>query len=130
MSRPTAMTDEVLAMLVEAFKYGATDEEACAYADIAESTLYKYQVKHPEFTERKAQLKELPIFTARKSVVDRLPKDAKLAMDYLSRKRKDEFSQRSELTGKDGEALLPTPILGGKTKGGDVPANNSDRETS
>lgn len=90
------MTYEVLEKLEEAFKYGSTDEEACAYADIAESTLYKYQEKNPEFTERKAQLKELPIFTARKSVVDRLSKNPELALKYLERKKKDEFSLRTE----------------------------------
>jgi len=99
------MTPEVIAKLEEAFKLGASDIEACAYADIAESTLYKYQEKNPKFTERKAQLKELPTFTARKSVVDNLPKDPKLALDYLSRKKKDEFSSRNEMTGKDGESI-------------------------
>lgn len=33
----------------------------------------------------------------------------------LERLLKDDFSQRTELTGKDGEQLIPTPILGGKS---------------
>lgn len=122
------MTEQVIAKLEEAFAWGCTDIEACLWADIAVQTLYKYQEKNPGFVERKASLKETPILEARKSVVTRLGRDPKLAMDYLSRKKKDEFSQRSELTGKDGEDLLPKPILGGATqKGGDaIPANNSN----
>ena len=115
MARPTVMTPAVIAKLEEAFKYGATDQEACMYVDIAEATLYKYQDSHPEFTERKAQLKQLPVFTARKSVVDELPKDPELSMKFLERKKKDEFSLRQELTGADGKEL-PAPILGGVSK--------------
>lgn len=105
MARPTVMTPEVIAKLEEAFAWGCSDVEACLWADIAPATLYQYQEKNPAFTERKAELKEKPIMLARKSVVTNLPKDPKLAMDYLSRKKKDEFSNRNELTGKDGESL-------------------------
>lgn len=112
MARPTVMTEEVIAKLEEAFAWGCTDVEACLWAGIDESTLYLYQEKNPKFTERKARLKETPILVARKSVVSRLGRDARLSMDFLSRKKKDEFSQRSEVTGKDGEALMPQPILG------------------
>ena len=117
--RPTIMTPEVVGKLEEAFAWGCTDREACLWADIAEKTLYLYQEKHPEFIQRKEALKETPILEARKSVVQRLPRDPKLAMDYLSRKKKDEFSQRNEYTGKDGKDLVPVPILGGVTKEGD-----------
>lgn len=97
MGRPTVMTKEVIAKLEEAFSWGCTDREACLWADIGVSTLQLYQDHHPEFIERKEALKETPILRARKSVVDSLPKDSKLSMDYLSRKRKDEFSTKSEV---------------------------------
>lgn len=113
MGRPTIVTEKVIAKLEEAFAWGCSDNEACLWADIAPATLYKYQEKNPGFAERKAELKEKPIMIARKSVVQGMGKDPKLAMDFLSRKKKDEFSQRSELTGKDGERLMPKPILGG-----------------
>lgn len=103
--RPTVVTEDVVSKLEEAFSWGCSDIEACLWADIAPATLYKHQERHPEFAERKAELKENPILLARKSVVNALPKDSKLAMDFLSRKKKDEFSQRSELTGKDGDDI-------------------------
>jgi len=110
MARPTVMTPKVIEKLEEAFAWGCSDIEACLWADIAPATLYQYQDKNPAFTERKANLKEKPVLLARKSVVSSLPKDSKLAMDYLSRKRKDEFSIKSELNAR---VELPTPILGG-----------------
>lgn len=105
MGRPTVMTPEVLAKLEEAFAWGCSDVEACLWADIAPATLYKYQDSNPEYSERKAELKETPILLARKSVVSNLSKDRELALKFLERKKKDEFSLRSELTGKDGQDL-------------------------
>jgi hypothetical protein len=113
--RPPAMTPEVIEKLEEAFAWGCSDVEACLWAEIAPATLYKWQETHPEFSERKAQLKDKPIMLARKSVVGALERDPKLSLDYLARKRKAEFSVRSEHTGKDGKDLLPTPILGGES---------------
>jgi len=107
------MTKAVIAKLEEAFAWGCTDVEACLWADIAPATLYQYQEKHPAFTERKAELKDTPVLLARKTVVEGIKKgDRQLSMSYLERKRKDEFSLRKELTGKDGTELLPKPILG------------------
>ncbi len=111
MSRPTVMTPEVIAKLEEAFAWGCTDVEACLWAGIAEPTLYLYQDKNPKFIERKKALKETPVLLSRKAVVNAIKKgDRVTAMAYLDRKKKDEFSTRSEVTGKDGKDL-PTPIL-------------------
>lgn len=104
--RPTLMTENTLQKLEEAFLLGCTDEEACFYADIGKSTLYNYQNDHPEFVERKEQLKNNPIFLARKSVIEGFS-NHELALKFLERKKKDEFSLRQELVGKDGDALVP-----------------------
>lgn len=105
MARPTVMTPEVIAKLEEAFAWGCSDVEACLWADIAPKTLYVYQEKNPEFVQRKADLKETPILLARKSVVSGLAKDKDLALKFLERKNKKEFSLRNELTGADGDKL-------------------------
>lgn len=96
MPRPTVMTPEVIAKLEEAFAWGCTDREACLHADIGMSTLYKYQDENPKFVDRKEALKDTPILLARKSVVKALPNDPKLSIDYLQRKKKDEFSVKAE----------------------------------
>lgn len=100
--RPTKINDEVLLKLEEAFKIGCTDEEACFYADIGTSTLYDYCKKNKAFSERKELLKQSPIFKARRSVVKAIETDPDLAMKYLERKVKKEFSTRVESTGEDG----------------------------
>ena len=102
--RPTVMTDEVIRKLEEIFALGGTDLEACLFADISKSTLYDYQVLHPEFVERKEKLKEEPILKARRTVVGALDQP-NMALSYLERKKKDEFSMRVENTGKDGTPL-------------------------
>lgn len=99
--RPTAMTPEALLKLEQAFKIGSTDREACAHAKIACSTLYEYQKENPEYAEQKAQWKEKPILLARFSVVEGLQSDPHLALKYLERKKKDEFSLRTETEYKE-----------------------------
>lgn len=98
------MTPETLAKLDEAFALGCTDSEACLMADISPATLYSWQNTYPEFLERKNALKETPFLMARKTIIGSLD-NPQYAFEFMKRKKKDEFSDRSELTGKDGEAL-------------------------
>lgn len=122
MGRPTVMTPKVIEKLEEAFAWGCTDIEACLWADIATPTLYLYQEKHPEFIERKASLKERPVLLARKAVVNAIKKGDRItAMQYLERKRKDEFSTKVENDLHVKE--LPKPLLGGNS----VQANDGNK---
>lgn len=79
----------VLKKLEEAFAIGCSDEEACAYADISEATLYNYQGKHPKFVERKKQLKKRPILKAKNTVVQALDQ-VPVAERYLARYDKEQ----------------------------------------
>lgn len=110
MPRPTVMTTEVIAKLEEAFAWGCTDREACLWAGIAQPTLYLYQEKHPEFIDRKEALKDTPILNSRATVARSVKKDPRMAMDYLSRKKKDEFSTKAETDITSGGNAL-SPIL-------------------
>jgi len=103
--RPTIMTDLTLKKLNEAFAFGCTDEEACYYAEISKQTLYNYQKDHPEFVDQKEALKQRPILLARQEVINGIKGNPELALKFLERKKKDEFSLRSEFTGKDGEDI-------------------------
>lgn len=119
MPRPTVMTPEVIDKLEEAFAWGCTDIEACLHAGIARQTLYKYQEVHPEFIDRKEAIKNTPYLLARGAVIKAFKKDPKLALSYLERKKKDEFSLRSEVTGADGKDLKVTLVefIGGEEDG-------------
>jgi hypothetical protein len=105
--RPTVMTKEVIDKLEMAFKIGATDVEACAFAEISDKTLYNYQEAFPEFLQRKQELKALPILKAKQTIVNGLS-DPLNAKWYLERKAKDEFgTTRQEITGANGKDLIP-----------------------
>jgi hypothetical protein len=113
--RPTVMTEEVIRKLERVFSYGASDREASLYAGITPATLYKYCNEHPEFSERKELLKDKPILRAREIVITGMEEDPSLAFKYLERKRKEEFAVRTELTGKEGDAIQHD-VLGEEAK--------------
>lgn len=84
--------------LIDSFKIGCTDEEACLYAGITVNTLKYFLQLHPEFYAIKKQLKDYPLLVARKTVVSALEKDPNLAMQYLTKKKKDEFGNNVDVT--------------------------------
>ena len=122
MARPTVMTPGVIEKLEYAFSLGCSDNEACLHANIAPATLYKYQDENPKFTERKHLLKDSPIFLARQSVLKGIKSDPDLALKFLERRKKDEFSTKTENDIRVKE--LPKPIMDVL----DVSENNSDQE--
>lgn len=83
--RPSVISDEVLRILEEAFGNGATDAEACGLAGISRSTLYLYCTQNQEFSDRKENLKSMPTYHAKVSILKAIKADPKVAMDYLER---------------------------------------------
>lgn len=73
--RPTKMTEETIGLLLQAFAWGCTDGEACAYAGINKSTLYLYCQDNPEFSDRKETLKDMPTMKAKRIVDAALDSD-------------------------------------------------------
>lgn len=106
--RPTKMTADVVAKLETAFSMGCSDVEACLFADIERTTLYRYQQANPSFSNRKEMLKKKLIMKARAVIAKALNDDNEdIARWFLERRCKDEFSTRQEITGEDGEPLAP-----------------------
>jgi len=104
--RPTVMTPKTISRLEEAFLNGATDKEAVFLAGISMSTLYAYCQEHPEFSDRKEALKDMPKYTARINVIKAIDAgDKALSQWYLERKAKSEFASRTEHTGEEGKAI-------------------------
>jgi hypothetical protein len=94
--RPSEMTGEKVKKLEEVFALDGTVEEACFYADISKQTYYNWLEKNPELVDRFEALRQTPILKARKTVVRALS-NPNIAMSYLERKRKAEFSVRQEI---------------------------------
>ena len=94
--RPTVMTDEVILKLEEAFIVGCTDLEACCYADVSKSSLYKYCEENPEFSERKETLKNQPVMKARFIIKDSLNEgDLTTANKVIDRKEGQKITQET-----------------------------------
>ena len=106
--RPSSFTPELIGKLEHAFSLGCSDLEACFYADISKTALYNYQKDNPEFVDRKEALKQSPTFIARNTVVREIAEKGELALKYLERKVKAEFSPSSDINlagQKDGEPI-------------------------
>lgn len=96
--RKTVMTPEVIQKLEDAFSIGATDKEATFIANISMATLYAYCKEHPEFSERKEALKDLPKYQARKNIAKAIQSEDKATSQwYLERKAREEFTNRTDL---------------------------------
>jgi len=103
----TKLTPETVKKLEEVFAIDGTVEEGCFYAEISRQTYYNWIKENPKMNERFDSLRERPVLKARQEVIKGLNCYAN-AMDYLKRKKKLEFSERHELTGADGIALIPS----------------------
>lgn len=93
---PTKMDDAVVQKLEEAFSLDCTVEEACFLANISKQTYYNWIKSFPEQKERFDALRQKPIIKARTTVIASLD-DPDMALKYLERKKKDEFSTKQEI---------------------------------
>ena len=111
--RPETITPEIEDKMIGFFKMGLNDEEVCEQTGVAPSVLYSHQNRHKEFLERKRLAKTNLVANARRELFAGLrSKDEKIRVDtakwILERRAKNEFSTRQEITGADGESLIPT----------------------
>ena len=93
--RPQIIDDLKLQKLREAFLIGATDEEACSYAEISMATLYNYQKANPEFLDKKKQYKQNPFMKARTTIYKGLDQPP-VAQWFMERKKADEFGYKDK----------------------------------
>jgi len=107
--RPTKLTPDTVRKLEEVFAIDGTVEEACFYAEISRDTYYTWIKANPSLSDRFEALRNRPILKARQAVVKGLD-DKEFALKYLSKKKKDEFSDRIEQTGADGKDLSVTIV--------------------
>lgn len=88
--------------LISAFKLDCSVGEACVHAGITHDQWQYFIEKHPDFSVVRGLISELPTLRARQEVVLGLANDKEFALKYLERKKKNEFSLRTEaLHGED-----------------------------
>lgn len=107
------LTDEVVRKLEDSAAMGCTIEEMCLYSDISKDTYYRWLKKNPKLSERLELLQFRPILQARNSVIQAMKNDGNLALKFLERKRKAEFSTQQQIDHTTNGKDLPAPILGG-----------------
>lgn len=95
--RPPIVTQDIVRKLEDAFCYDATVEEACLYAGISRQTYYEFLKKYPAFADRIDELRQAPFLVIRKKVVSTAEHDADMGLKFLERKKKQEFSTRTEV---------------------------------
>ena len=96
--RPTVMTDKTLVLLEQAFSIGATNAEACCHAGISESVYYDYIRANPKFSDKiKITKQRLPLRAKQELSTHIEAGDKQTVQWYLERKRKDEFSVKTEV---------------------------------
>ena len=104
--RPPKITGNVLSKLEHAYSIGCSDSEACAYADVAPSTLYRYIKANPEFEERRTILKAKPVLKAKQKNMELLEEgDGVHVRWYLEHRAPDEFSTKQAIDISGGASL-------------------------
>lgn len=93
--KKSKLNDKTLQKLRTAFSMDCTIEEACLYAKITFQIFYVWKKENPKLFEELEGLRWTPVLKARSEVMKGL-KWYTPSMDYLKRKRKDEFSERTE----------------------------------
>lgn len=104
--RPTIITDEVVAKLELAFKEGANISEACLVSGISRNAYYDRINVDQKFSNKMSIAQDYVTVVAQKNISSRIVRgDPEASKWWLERKKKQEFSTRNELTGKDGAPL-------------------------
>lgn len=101
------LTDAVLAKLLEAFSFDYTIDEACAYVCISTNTFCRWNRQSSEFRDRMTNAKSFMGMTAKANLYRAIKRDGSVpdSWEYLKRRQKEIYSDRQELTGKNGDTL-------------------------
>jgi len=101
----TKLTPETVNKLEEVFALDGTIEEACLFADISRQTYYNWIKDNKDMEERFDILRQSQFLKARRTIEKSLD-NPQYAFEYMKRKKKNEFSERQEMTGADGKELI------------------------
>ena len=91
----TKRTPEMVAAIEECLRLDMPISKTCQAVGINESTFYLWVKQDPAFVTRMRAAKFFATNVARRSVIKQMAFDGSLALKYLERKEKDEFSTKS-----------------------------------
>jgi len=103
--------DEVIRTLEPFFKLGCNVKKACSYAGIPYTTVMTWIDAEEELRIKVEAWQNEPNNLARKNWIDKMKTgDYNASQEWLTKKEKDEFSERKELGGIEGKDLLPERV--------------------
>lgn len=106
-------SDLVISDLKNAFTKDYTIERACRYAGINIDTYYDWRMKSEEFAAVMDRCQDHLVNAAQDIISNKIEedKDNEMAVWVLERRDKKRYSPRSEVTGPEGESILPDKPL-------------------
>lgn len=113
--RPTVITDEVIAKLVQCFEDGSTITEACRTAQIDQSTYFRRVDSDEEFRKKMSHAQEYPDAVAKMEVVRAIKGgDVDTSKWWLENHVRDEFYKRknTDLTSKGEKVFSGADYIG------------------
>jgi hypothetical protein len=105
MARPSKLTPEVRAKLLEATRAGASLSDAAAYAGVSTDSFARYRERDPELAAAFAEAEAEVVLTCVRCIRGAAEAgDWRAALTWLERRRPEEWSARPklELSGKNG----------------------------
>lgn len=89
------MSEQVLAKLEDAFRFGATKNEACLWAGIDASTLWRHEEKDPDFAMKIEAWQNELVSIARANIAKSIRSGCVTdSWTFLKAKRKEEFAEQ------------------------------------
>ena len=106
MVAPTKLTKDVIIKLERMAEIDASVQEMAYYVDVSPQTIYNWLEKDKELMERLERLRAKPVLQIRKVAVKGAKENYSNAIDYLKRKRKQEFGDHTNI-----QVTAPKPLL-------------------
>ena len=105
--RPSIMTKDVVNKLEIAYTAGSNDTQACDFADISRTTLYKYINEQEGFADKIEQWKQRLKLRAKMNIQNAINDGDKDTSKWYLEKTDEAFNPKNkqELTGKDGNPI-------------------------
>jgi len=103
--RPTKYNDTVVERITQALRAGNTRRASCAYAGISEDTLSTWMKQKPDFADA-IEKAEADAEVRNVAIIQRTADTTwQAAAWWLERRRKGDWSARTEMTGADAGPL-------------------------
>jgi hypothetical protein len=104
--RPTKYNQEIVDAITDALRKGMTRKDSCSVADISEETFAQWRRKYPEFLNAIEKAEGKAAFHAVDVIRSAMDSGVwQAAAWWLERRRKQDWSLRTETVGADGSPL-------------------------